>query len=793
MEEYSIDRSYFVARAASWVVLILALLGLAGFLLNAPFLAGSFLKSIPMAPSTALCFMLLDGALLLWQDRHPWGRRAIQTAAALVLLVSAGVLLKRLQAAGQMDAIILWKMSPYTAGLFMLSAAGLLRLGRLKTGSDPAATAIGCALLVSSSVILTGYLYGSPFFYGGTGIPVAFATGLAFAALSVALLASARDSGSAALFLGPTLKAVLLRNFMPLIVLAIFGDGLIDVWGGGILGSKPLEHVVYSIIALAAGVWLASRISTRIAARVGRTEAELRENEAKYRTLYVSSRDALMTLFPPGWSFTSGNPATIEMFGAKDEADFVARGPWELSPEYQPDGELSSVKAKRMIGTALEKGAHLFEWTHKRIGGPAFPATVLLTRFELGGKTGLQATVRNIAAQKLLEENHKKTGEQLLQSQKMDSVGRLAGGIAHDFNNILTAINGYAGFLLRSMGPGAPGREDAEGILNAADKAAALTRQLLAFSHKQILRPECLDLNELVRNMGKMLSRLVSDSYSVGLELAPELPAVKADPGQLEQVLMNLVVNARDAMPGGGGIVIETAGTTVNEVEPAGNGVLLPGRYVLLCVKDSGTGIPAEIQSRIFEPFFTTKEQGKGTGLGLSTAYGIIKQSGGHIFVDSKPGAGSVFSVYLPVCEEPLHHAQTCAAAPEGCGGTETILLAEDEEQVRAVMGRLLRYNGYTVLEAADGLAALELFSSRGGEISLLLTDLMMPGLNGLELFRRLKAARPGLKVIYTSGYTDEVGELLSDIDGGAEFLQKPVKPEDLLYKIREVLGHGAK
>ncbi|MCX5792417.1 MAG: PAS domain S-box protein, partial [Elusimicrobia bacterium] len=349
--------------------------------------------------------------------------------------------------------------------------------------------------------------------------------------------------------------------------------------------------------------------------------------------------NAIMTLFPPDWMFTSGNPATVEMFGAKDEADFSSNVPWNLSPEYQPDEEPSSVKAKLMIETAMEKGSHFFEWTHKKIGGQDFPATVLLTRIELGGKTGLQATVRNIAAQKRVEREREKLRGQLLQSQKMEAVGLLAGGVAHDFNNILTAIKCYADeFVNKDLSPQDPKLADMQEILGSVERAIALTRQLLAFSRRQIMAPRVVDLNRILGNMTNMLRRIIGENIALETGLFSAPCKAMVDPGQIEQVIMNLAVNARAAMPDGGTLILETEILRPPEEFFIARPDLPKGQLVCIRVRDTGCGMNEEVKSRLFEPFFTTKEQGKGTGLGLSMVFGIVKQSRGEIEVESEPG-----------------------------------------------------------------------------------------------------------------------------------------------------------
>src|SRR5438552_6113255 len=335
----------------------------------------------------------------------------------------------------------------------------------------------------------------------------------------------------------------------------------------------------------------------------------------------------------------------------------------------------------------------------------------------------------------------------------MEAVGRLAGGVAHDFNNLLTVILSYSDLLLEDRPPDAPDREDIEQIRKAAVGASALTRQLLAFSRQQVLEPRVLDVNTVVASTEKMLTRLLGEDISLTASLAPALGAVKVDPGQLEQIIMNLAVNARDAMPHGGRLSIETANVDMDESYVRGHPVAHPGPYVMLAVSDTGIGMDAVTQARIFEPFFTTKEAGKGTGLGLATVYGIVKQSGGFIWVYSEPGHGTSFKIYLPRVDEPVARA---VAAPEVVGGSETVLVVEDVAAVRAVAREMLERHGYTVLEAPDGETALRLAGQHPGVIRLLLADVVLPDVSGRQLADQLLELRPDMKVLFTSGYTDD-------------------------------------
>jgi two-component system, cell cycle sensor histidine kinase and response regulator CckA len=385
----------------------------------------------------------------------------------------------------------------------------------------------------------------------------------------------------------------------------------------------------------------------------------------------------------------------------------------------------------------------------------------------------------------------KRLEAQLLQSQKMEAVGRLAGGVAHDFNNLLTVIFGYTDVLLQGLEPG-PLHEATREVRRASERAAALTRQLLAFSRKQTLVPEVLDMGDVVRGLSTMVERLIGEDVKVRVVVSPGLGRVKADRGQLEQVVVNLAVNARDAMPKGGSLIFELQNVELDDAYAATHAEVEPGPYVLLAISDTGTGMDAETQKRIFEPFFTTKEAGKGTGLGLSTVHGIVLQSGGSIDVYSEPGRGTTFKVYLPrFAGDAAVRRPVSGVHPALPTGSETVLVVEDEAAIRQLTKLILQKAGYTVLLAESPVAAERIASSHPGPIHLVLTDVVMPGMRGPELAERLLRLRPDLRVLFMSGYTDNAIAHHGFLDAGTEFLQKPFTPLGLMQKIREVLGRS--
>ncbi len=415
-------------------------------------------------------------------------------------------------------------------------------------------------------------------------------------------------------------------------------------------------------------------------------------------------------------------------------------------------------------------------------GKPAF-GEMKMSRLEWKGRLCRLAIVRDITERKLLQ-------AQLFQSQKMDAVGKLAGGIAHDFNNLLTVINGYSQVLLQQTPEDHPNRESIQEILNSGQRAEALTRQLLAFSRRQVISPRPVDLNALIRNSEKMLKRLIGEDIELSVVESKNLGVVNVDPSQVEQVIMNLAVNARDAMmPKGGKLVVQTSNTQLGDAYAKRHSYTITGEYVLLTVSDTGCGISPEVKTHIFEPFFTTKEQGKGTGLGLATCYGIVKQNGGHIEVYSEVGRGTVFKIYFPRSDKSLETPVAALNAAVEPGGTETILLVEDEPSVRSFGKMVLQKKGYKVVVAEDGEAALEIVARNPDvEIHLVLTDVVMPRMSGRELFEKLKVVQPSLSALFASGYTEEIIIRHEIRDKQANFLQKPFTMAGLLLKVREVL-----
>ncbi|TAJ08793.1 MAG: PAS domain S-box protein [Nitrospirae bacterium] len=475
--------------------------------------------------------------------------------------------------------------------------------------------------------------------------------------------------------------------------------------------------------------------------------------------------------------FVLFNKAGEELVGYKRE-EMIGKNDYDFFPKDEADFFTAKDREVLASGRLLEIPEEPIQTRHK---GLRYLRTLKVPILDQEGRPRyLLGLSEDITDRKHLE-------EQLRQSQKMEAVGQLAGGVAHDFNNLLTGILGYCDLALERIGEQDPLRSDMGEIKKAGDRAAALTRQLLAFGRRQVLQPKVLDLNLVVADLERLLRRLIGEHIELGTRLAPALGQVKADPGQVQQVLMNVVLNARDAMPQGGRLTIETANVQAGRIGPNRHGSVQPGPYVMVEVADTGCGMDAGTLERIFEPFFTTKETGKGTGLGLSTVYGIVIQSGGCLEVQSEPRRGTKFTIYLPFVEEAAGDVQGIQA-PEVTAGTGTVLLVEDEDIVRNMVRSVLDQNGYRVLEARGGNEAVRLAQQHEGTIHLLLTDVVMPLMSGPEVVRRLLPLRPDMKILFMSGYAGE-DVLAHGLSGkGNVFLQKPFTPSVLLSKVRETL-----
>jgi two-component system, cell cycle sensor histidine kinase and response regulator CckA len=500
--------------------------------------------------------------------------------------------------------------------------------------------------------------------------------------------------------------------------------------------------------------------------------SRLMESEARHRGVFETSSDAILLVDGETGLVDDANPAAERLYGRGRDALRRLRYPELLDPEVEPQ--------------VLEPGAHAVPGRHRRVDGTPFPVEVTVDALHLHDRELKVLSIRDVSERERAEGERRELEQNLRQAQKMEAVGRLAGGVAHDFSNVLAVILGYSELLIRDLPTTDPRlRECADGIIEAAHRAVGVTRQLLTLSRKKLLRPEVLSLNRVVQDLHKLLGRAIGERIELSLQLQDGIWPILADSDQLAQVLLNLAVNSRDAMPDGGPLAISTANADLGE--PPRDLPVPAGRYVTLTVKDGGCGMSEEVRTRIFEPFFTTKETG--TGLGLATVYGIVRQAGGAIRVESRPGEGSAFTVYLPVAEEKVARIMipVAASAPRGLG--ETVLVAEDEDALRTLLGRVLAGSGYHVIAGRNGAEALDAVRQRGGRVDLLLTDLVMPRMGGAELATALAGEQPGLKVLFMTGHTDDAHVEDRLVDGGVELIQKPFTSEALLGHLRRLLG----
>jgi PAS domain S-box-containing protein len=548
--------------------------------------------------------------------------------------------------------------------------------------------------------------------------------------------------------------ALLVGAFAPLTANAIYLSGLSP------FGNLDLTPFGFGLTSLAVAWGLFHELEQRLVAA-----------ERRFRALIDQTIDAIEVIDPETGRLLDVNEKACAARGYTRE-EYLALSVPEI------DARLAERSWKQTRDEVRRLGTYVFESEHRRKDGTVFPVEVNATYISLE-RDYVLAVVRDVTDTKRLE-------EQLRQAQMMEAVGRLAGGVAHDFNNILGVVVGSAGLVLQQMRSDDALRPKLEQILNAAERAAALTRQLLAFSRQQVLQPRMLDLNIVISEMDDMLRRVLGDDVALVTTLGDGLGGVQADQGQLQQVILNLALNARDAMPDGGQLSIETCNVDVDAANAARSSPMKPGPYVLLVMTDTGRGMDADTQDRVFEPFFTTKGLGKGTGLGLSSVYGIVQQSGGGIRVDSEVGVGTTFSVYLPRVAAPALRAAD-EKSPSAARGSETVLVVEDEPGLRDLLRESLETSGYRVLVAEGGNEAVQLAAAHAGPIHLMVTDVIMPGKTGPKAADEIKETRPRMNVLYISGYTDDAVLRHGGL-GTAAFLEKPFGIESLLSKVRELL-----
>ena len=769
-QSWPIHRYERIVRVCGLLVVIGSAAALAGWFIGSPALRGVRADYIPMAPNTALTFLLLGSSLVALARTSKSATLLARITAMLTACLAVARLFEYAAATDlrvdqwvfnfpgeRLGLAPVGKMAFFSAVTFLLSGVALL----LFTLSDRRwwanNLARGLAVIVGfiGLAFLLGYLYGAPLMYGGHSIPMALNTAAAF---------------------------------------FLFGSGLlVKVSVGDISERREAQEMLRQ-----AHAELEERVEERTAelstavaaleeevAERRRVEEQLREGQELFKA-FMDNSPAVAFMKDEDGGYVYAN-ATFERRFNLTAGDWFGKTDLDLWPEEvarqlreNDVAVLSAGSASEMVEAMPTPGGIHRDWLSLK-----FPMG------DAGGRRFLAGMAVDITERRQAEAALRESEEQLRQAQKLEAVGRLAGGVAHDFNNLLTAITGYGQLALRRLGPDDPLRRHLEEIIKAGDRAASLTRQLLAFSRKQILQPKVLDLNAIVADMDSMLRRLIGEDINVLTVLGVELGCVEADAGQMEQVIMNLAVNARDAMPAGGKLTIATANVELSEDYSRTHLPVRPGRYVMLAVSDTGEGMDAETQARIFEPFFTTKEAGKGTGLGLSTVYGIVKQSGGNIYVYSEVGQGTTFKIYLPRVDAEPDLPEVTNSPAASARASETLLIVEDNEGVRGLLREVLEGEGYRVLESASGSEALETCREYEGDIHVMLTDVVLPGLSGREIAEHASRLSPGMKVIFMSGHTDESIVHHGVLDPGVQFLEKPFTPDALLRKVRWVLDES--
>ncbi|HUE82030.1 MAG TPA: PAS domain S-box protein [Pyrinomonadaceae bacterium] len=761
-QSWPISRYESITQVTGVVVALIGAAAIAGWFLEFDTLRGLNSSYIPMAPNTALLFVL-TGAMLTIRLGPSAKQIVLRSGAIIITLVALARLSEYFTGADfGVDRLVfrfpaetlglapVGRMAFFTALTFSFLGAASLLVTSASNWSDTVAKCLSVVVAFIGLSFSLGYVYGAPLMYGGSSIPMALNTAVCFflSGVGIGIMASLRGLSERRQTAETLLK---LASIVESSADAIFGkslDGIITSWNKG--AERIYGYTAEEVVGKPISVLIPPEQGDEL--RQIHETASRGESLDDYETLRVRK---------------DGNEIYLSL---------------SISPIKDTTGRLTgaSIVARDITEQRLAQKA--LQQAHDELEVRVKERTVQLTQ-------AVASLEKEIADRQEAEEALEKTEEQLRQSQKLEAVGRLAGGIAHDFNNLLTVIIGYSDLISSKGGLDARVTERVEEIHKAAVRASSLTRQLLAFSRKQVLKPQVLDLNELVEGLSKMLSRLIGEDVQIINSLGAGLGKVNADPGQIEQILINLAVNARDAMPDGGQITIKTANAELDQAYSDMHMAIKPGHYVMLAVSDTGLGMDAATRERVFEPFFTTKEVGKGTGLGLSMVYGIVKQSGGNIWVYSEPGHGATFKIYLPlITEESFVNAPIEGTESLVTKATETILLVEDEEMVRKLARDILESRGYRVLSAQNGEEAMTLCQTHREEIQLLLTDVVMPKMNGKKAAEAIMALHPEIVVLYMSGFTDDAIVHHGVLHPGMNFIEKPFTAEVLARKVREVL-----
>ena len=871
MKVWLLARYTRVSQACGAMVSLIGVAALAGWLTESATLRGFRAAYIPMAPNTAVVFVLIGLCLIVIGSR---ARRFPRLARVAIAVATVLVMARMSEYLTSLELPVdhwIFRFPSDSIGLApvgkmaFLTALTLLLLNTslfLFTWSKRWAQGIGHGLSIVVAFIggafCLGYLYGAPLMYGGRTIPMALNTAVCFLVAGSGLVikgsgknAEERHAVRQALQQAHDeleervrertaeleeqqqySRAIVETSPNPIFVknadgrFTLINKAVEQAYGrpaAEILGKKeedlngyhaeiqkfihdddevirtlkhkfiPEEELTNSktgetrlfqtikvpLKLPSNGAVQVLGVATDITERK-RAEQALRETEERYRLLFDSNPLPMWVYDRDTFQFIAVNEAAICHYGYSRE-EFLSMTIKDIRSAEDVAVLLDSISEEGGFNSAGT-------WKHKKKDGGSIDVEIISHPLVFAERNAKLVLANDVTDRKRAEQALKETEEHLRQSQKLEGVGQLAGGIAHDFNNLLTVINGFCSLAMRGLNHEDPLLANLEEIRKAGDRATSLTRQLLAFSRKQVLQPKILNLDSVVTDMEKMLQRVIGENIDLRAVLEPKLGNVNADPGQIEQIILNLVVNARDSMPDGGKLTIETDNTYLEEDYVEDHVGAQVGPHVMLAVTDTGHGMDEKTLARIFEPFFTTKEMGKGTGLGLSTVYGIVKQSGGNIWVYSEIGRGTTFKIYLPRVDDGVEEYKRNIEDAKVTRGTETILLVEDEEMLRKLARQSLKGHGYEIVEASNGIEAIAMSAQHPGAIHLLLTDVIMPGMNGRELATRVLQTRSSLKVLFMSGYTDDAIVHQGVLDASANFIQKPFMPDGLARRVREVL-----
>jgi len=681
------------------------------------------------------------------------------------------------------------RMAPGTALMFLMLGVALFLIDRSWHGIRPAQWfALGAGGI--SALVLLGYAFGTTSLYQiAIFSSVAVHTALAFGCLAIGVLLARPGVGMMAIFYSRSLGGAVVRRLLPAAILGPSLVGWIRERGqeAGIYGSgfgQALEILTLTVGFVLLIWWTAQSLNRSDQEKRRAQEAEL-ESQSRFEGIVQSAMDGIISI-DGRQRIVLFNQAAEKMFGVSASEvlgstidRFIPAQFRHVHGEHIRSFGISGSTSRSMVSPAVLTALHS--------DGQEFPIEATISKIEIGEHEFFTAILRDITERKMAEQENRVLQMRLTQAEKLEAIGRLAGGVAHDFNTVLNIILGYADLLRSEIAEADPRRARVEQIAASGATGALLTKHLLAFSRRKALVPQVLDLRGAIDAVDPILRRLLGEDIELEVRCSEEVCPVKADPGQLQQVVLNLAANARDAMPRGGQLTIEVKTVELDESYTRQHPSIKPGRYEMLAVSDTGTGMDAETATHLFEPFFTTKEIGKGTGLGLATVYGIVKQSGGDIWVYSEPGVGTIFKVYLPRSFEQVEATQPAQRANGNLTGTETLLLVEDSTALRQLTREILSKAGYVVLDAADGIEALELSRNHSGRISLLVTDIVMPRMRGTELAAQFVVQRPECGVVFLSGYSEEA---MARIPGASRIaiLEKPYNAESLLQTIRRSL-----